>query len=453
MRTFLALSVVVLLVGGLSGFAWISRHPEAEWIEQAENWPLVGPAARAFRQKWLAPSARGEPLAVAIPGGEESAGSAPAVAAAPRNRRIVGSMPYEWVTPETVMREKPDPSAEVVERFDMYANLTVIERRGEWVRLRHGERSGWARLPTSEEPLLGSAVAPNLPLPGQFPDARRLAAARRILEASPGVVRERTLGPYRLWTDVEEEALLSWLAKVAVSIDGAYRQRYRCRPIGEPAEAIILFRRPADYREFQALDSDLAGLRPAGHAGYGMVALYTSGRQQDEVAETLAHELTHLLNRRALGPALPAWLDEGLAGDLGGSRIDGRGVHGAELGGWVTRSEEKVTYSGTRAALKYTGRAIAAGGLIPLERLTAMSWRRLVSPLDDENNHAHSALFIRYLLDGEDGALAAGFRGYLASVGQGESASAEALRQRLGRSWRQLDAGFQAWVTQTAMLQ
>lgn len=89
---------------------------------------------------------------------------------------------------------------------------------------------------------------------------------------------------------------------------------------------------------------------------------------------------------------------------------------------------------------------------MPLQRLTTLGWRRFVSPLDEENNHAHSALFMRYLIDGEEGSQAAALQEFLASVAQGEPATGEALRQRLDRSWRRLDAGFQVWVTQTAAL-
>ncbi len=447
MRTFFVVALFVLLVGGLSGFAWISQHPEAEWIERAQDWPVVGPAAGVFREKWLPPSARGEGPSVLV--NTEDSQSASGRLVARREPEVIGAMPYEWVKPGMVMRESPTESATVVVRFDLYANLTVYDRQGEWARLRHGEAEGWVRLPQRTEPLLGSAPAPNLPLLGQPPEASRLAVAQRLLGLSQS---NATLGPYPLWTDVEEGSFLEWLGVVANSVDAAYRQRYRRRPIGEPAEAILLFSQQADYRRFQALDSELTGLHPAGHVGHGLVALYTSVREDDEVAETLAHELTHLLNQRALGPALPAWLDEGLAGDLGGSAIGPRGVDSTRMGGRVSRGPASVTYSGTRAALKQTRDAIATGKLMPLQRLTTLGWRRFVSPLDEENNHAHSALFMRYLIDGEEGSQAAALQEFLASVAQGEPATGEALRQRLDRSWRRLDAGFQVWVTQTAGL-
>jgi hypothetical protein len=44
--------------------------------------------------------------------------------------------------------------------------------------------------------------------------------------------------------------------------------------------------------------------------------------------------------------------------------------------------------------------------------------------------------------------LASGFRGYLAGVAAGGSAAPEALRERLGRSWQELEAGYRAWVVE-----
>jgi len=44
--------LVVLLAGGL---VWLTRHPESALVDRAAGWPLVGGAARAFRERWRPP--------------------------------------------------------------------------------------------------------------------------------------------------------------------------------------------------------------------------------------------------------------------------------------------------------------------------------------------------------------------------------------------------------------
>jgi hypothetical protein len=51
LREITGWGVVVLLVAAIGGFAWLSRHPDAPWLERAESWPAVG--------RW--PSASGAP--------------------------------------------------------------------------------------------------------------------------------------------------------------------------------------------------------------------------------------------------------------------------------------------------------------------------------------------------------------------------------------------------------
>ena len=87
-------------------------------------------------------------------------------------------------------------------------------------------------------------------------------------------------------------------SRVATAIEGAYRERTTLTPVGAAAEAIILFAERADYDAFTEGEARLAGLRPAGHTSRGLVALAAGERSASDVAATLVHELTHLLNRR-----------------------------------------------------------------------------------------------------------------------------------------------------------
>ena len=444
MRTFLAVSLLVLLLGGLGTFTWMTQYPEAEWIERAERWPVVGKAAAAFRKKWLPPSARGEGRANWTENGD------PDVVVLTRRGPVLGVSPYEWVSPESSLYAAPGEGAEVVKRFEVYANLSVLERQGEWARVEHEGASGWIRIASGQEPIFGSDPAPNVPRPGRGPDPERLARARRVL-GNEGF--EGKLGPYSLWTDLQDRTLLSLLGRVASTVEGVYQERYGRTPLPGAAEAVIVFRREESYRRFQAAEKGLAGLPAAGHSGHGLVAFYVGDRTTNDVAATLAHELTHALNRRAIGPPLPAWLEEGLAGDLGGSLVteDGR-LDPTRPGGEAHVDAEFITYSGLRASLLNGSRAIGSGKLPPLRRLIEMEDRRFLVPLPGERNHAHAALLVRYLLNGDNGTHADGFRDFLESVSRGGPPSGDELLRHLDTTWGRLEAGFRAYVTQVAAL-
>lgn len=84
--------------------------------------------------------------------------------------------------------------------------------------------------------------------------------------------------------------------------------------------------------------------------------------------------------------------------------------------------------------------------LPPLAVITHLSWRQLVDPGGRAVAYAESALFIRYLLDGSDPQLMAGFRHYLVSITEGGDGDAETLREDLGRRWEELDKGFARWL-------
>jgi hypothetical protein len=233
-----------------------------------------------------------------------------------------------------------------------------------------------------------------------------LARARSRLSGAETAGR---LGPYALYTDVERSARLDRLDRIASEVEGAYRGRYGRRPLGEPAEAVVLFAREKDYRAFQNESARLSGLAASGHSGHGLVALYDGGRPGEELASTLVHELAHLLNRRAVGPILPSWLDEGIADDLAQSRIDARGrIEPGTLGGVTVRASRRVEMYGARAALEQLARGVEAGRLRPLPELLSLEWERFVGRGSDLH-YAQSSFFVRYLLDGEGGALAPGF--------------------------------------------
>ncbi|MFP5288351.1 MAG: hypothetical protein ACLGI9_21630, partial [Thermoanaerobaculia bacterium] len=135
-----------------------------------------------------------------------------------------------------------------------------------------------------------------------------------------------------------------------------------------------------------------------------------------------------------------------IADDLSQSQIDrsGRLLPGT-LGGVTVRVGRRIEMHGARAALQDLRDAAKAGGLRPLPQLLALDWDEFVRG-NGEVNYAQSSFFVRYLLQGEQGALAPGFRAFLQEVSNGRPPEPEALRQKLGRSWAMLEAGFRLWV-------
>ena len=297
------------------------------------------------------------------------------------------------------------------------------------------------------EPPLGRAVMPPLPLPAASPDPQRLAEARA---AFGGEVRESTLGGYLFLTDIGDPALLERAERVIGALEAIYHERYGRRPVGTPREAIVLFSSALDYRRFQAGDRRLAGLTAStGLARSGMVATFRGLRQDHELLGTLVHELVHLLNRRAIGPALPSWLDEGLADDLGASRIDPDGR--LWPGTWsrtLDAHENEIRISGGEAALRdladVFGPDGSAPGRLDLGAMLALEWEDFVAEPGAELHYAAAAAFIRMLLAAP--AKSTVFRGWLATVSAGGSPAAEELRRALDRPWEELDHELALWT-------
>jgi hypothetical protein len=443
MRRVLGALALLLGIAILAGGIWLGLHPGSPLVAKAAGWPVVGPVARALHadarpleRPYALPGEPGAPAASSPP--SLSAGGPEPVLEPERERRIA-------VRPGTVLLAEPRAGAERIFVVPAMSYLKVVDRRPDWLRVLYERKSGWVPDPdrSSAEPPLGSAPEPLRPVAGRAPDAQRLALARAGL-APPEISGH--LGPYALYTDVRDESDLAFLDRVAAGLDGTYRGRYGVAPGGSPAEAVVLFTKEDAYRSFQNREEALAGLSSTGHSGYGIVALWDGNRPGEEVGATLAHELAHLLNRRALGPALPSWLDEGIADDLSLSKIDasGRLVPGT-LGGVTVRAERRIEMYGARASLFDLAAAMDEKRERPLPELLAMDWSEFVRE-DPTRSYAESAFWVRYLLDGEGGALAGGFRDFLRGIAGGGSRDPEALREKLGRSWDELESGFRKWV-------
>lgn len=398
--------LVLAAIGLLAGAAWISRHPESPWLERATRCPLVGPAAAALRARLLpppppsAPEPPPEPIVIWIPFGETTA------------------------SPAARPLEAPEPTPRT---FEVSPPRDVATANTE-----------------SLAPPLGRGVEPTLPLPGRPPDADRL---ERALTELRGSIRERRIGPYPLLTDVEETALLDRASRVAEELEPLYSARYGRKPLGEARESVVLFADEASYRAVQREELELAHVAEAtGHAGHGLVALYQGGRSDDEVLGTLVHELTHLLTRRAIGPALPPWLDEGIAEDLAMSRIDAEGHLLADTFSRIVRRRgNEIALSGGEAALRSL--ADGDGGESwsgHLERLLELDRDGFVRAPDVARSYATSACWVRFLM--AEPALRARFLAFLSDVAAGAPSSREELLFALGRPREELEEELERWV-------
>ncbi len=362
------------------------------------------------------------------------------------------SEPILHVRAGTVIRRAPNAKAPRIAVLAEPADLPRIGQQGAWVQVRWEKTTGWVSLAgqagaEDNQPLLGSAAEPTHPVPARKPEPGRLARARSLLGASSEKsAKNAHLGPYLLLTDLPSPERIAFLDRIAGQVETAYRERYGRTPIGAPAETVLLFEREGAYRTYQDAEGVLAGAEASGHSGYGLVAIWDGGRPTREIAETLVHEIVHLLNRRAIGPQLPPWLDEGIADDLAHSRIGDDGALFPEtLGGTAFKAGARIQYFGARAALRQLVEAQGEGTAPGLADLLAMPWETFVAEGADLH-YAQASFFVRYLLAGENGALAPAFRAFLTTVAEGGEPSAEALTKALGRGWPELEAGFRAWV-------
>jgi hypothetical protein len=342
--------------------------------------------------------------------------------------------PQMWLHPGDRLRMEPHVGAKVVAESNVYANVGIVRRRGEWRLVCWGASLGW--VPAREEPARQPEPEPVLPVPARPPDDARLAAARRLLA---GGGREERVGPYPLYTDVVDPGLLLLLDRAAAGLEDAYRQRYGLRPLPGAAEAVVLFAREEDYRRY--LRGEGGSPASTGHASHGVVTLWRHGRLAEVVRGTLVHELVHLLNRRAIGPALPPWLDEGLATDLGESAYgEGGRLLPGTLAEVALRTPARVEWHLGAASRELLREADAAGTLPPLASLTAgADGFGAVEPR--ALAYAESAFLVRSLLAGRH---AARFRAFLAAVATGGDPSGETLRDELGVSWEELERDLRA---------
>ena len=436
--------VLVLILVVLGSVVWLMRDPDHPVLDVLTGLPVVGPAAERFREAYRPPPPRpveeGAPAAeITVVRREPPPGAA--------TSRPLGRV---WVRAGTDLRRAPDAAGPVVATLSGLRRMQVRERRGDWRRvsqvgLEGSLLEGWVRQADLAEPSREELwqADPVLPLAAATPAEEVLAQARELMAEG---ARELPCGPFRLLTDVEGPVVSS-CARLAGQLDGLYAERTGLQPVGEAAEAILLFRRFGAYALFRTRISPDSRRHAFAAPARGFVALAAQGRPTAQVRASLVHELVHLLNRRYLGPALPSWLDEGLAEELAMSHIAEDGTLDPDsLGRWQTQSGSLQMMGGGQVVMEALLVDMRRGDLPTLERLVRFGRSEFQA---DESYQAHyslSALWVRYLLSGGPAEERRGFRAFLAAVAAGEPLDEGLLRGHLGAGWRDLESGFRLWL-------
>lgn len=474
-RTTLRSACAYLLVLGLLGlflvFVAATRSPQAPWVERLVSLPVVGIAVDLVRTPFIPPDQRvGAARRPNRP--STSADAAPETSAdwileGPRERELEMLI----VGIGASLRRAPEPEAEVVTKTERLGQYAVLSRRPpSWVELElPGSPTGSAWLdldaPRDLTPPLGNDPLPPGPVASRRADQRVSAAARREMGSD---ARSLQRWGYTVVTDVDSGRLQEWLGLLK-GIEVAYASRYGVEPIGTPRETLAIFSREADYRRFQDQVEGLEGLGSGistGHASGGLAALFVAERSDAEVAATLVHEVTHLLTRRAIGPALPLWLDEGIAEDFAYFA----GPSARPLADYRSRSGNQIRIWGPLAGLQLL---VGTGEPPPrLSRLFDFDLDLFVRAEDGAALYTQSAFFVAFLLGEDFGVVdwngssapdaessgevaelppAGGFRRFLRSLAEGERPTLEQLLTALRaaqRSTQREDLATE-WTTET----
>ncbi len=345
------------------------------------------------------------------------------------------------VQPGTRIRQQPRRDSVVLEIIDLSLQLPVIERRANWVKTRYRSWQGWIELPAGESASEG--VSSSLPEPdGALPER-----ARELLATGSRTAR---LGPFALYTDVQDAALLDWLSAAADSVLTTYRGRYHLDPGSGFSELVLLFSAESSYRH---LASEVLGTAEAFSNGYtrdGISVLFTSTDGRQETVSALVHELTHLLNRRVFGAGMPPWLDEGLAEDLAYCRVDARGrLLLGTLGGETTTAADQTRIStGPRAHLATLLAAWRSPNPPSIAQLPLLERADFLQSGSRSLHYAESAFLVRLLLDDADHRPR--FLGYLGELAASELVESVSLWDALGVAAATLEPEFFRFVTAQA---
>lgn len=371
---------------------------------------------------------------------ERAPSSAAAVVARERASYLVSG--WSWFLPgNTVRAEARSDAAARIELASM-AWLPVLDRKGSWAEVVYDGQRGW--VDTAWEPPYPRKAARRGLLrhrhePVRSTDWGDLVEARKVLGIKEPTAK---LGAYDLLTDVEDPQLIEFLDTAATAAEEAYFARFGRLPSGDPGRTAVLFATREKYLEYSS-STNMVTNTHMGHARTGLLAFFAEGISRERLGRTFIHEIGHLLNDRALARNLPTWLEEGLATDLGSVWIEDSPL--------VTgRSSRRFIDQGPDGRLLVLADiAKKTGGLPPVSVLMSLDYETFHKEGDIESYaYSHSVGLVRYLLDGDDGRHAKGFRAFLKDIATGYGASPKLLVKRLGVELEELDRDFRVWLAQ-----
>jgi hypothetical protein len=358
---------------------------------------------------------------------------------------------------DSELRAGPSPLSRSVLRLDADTEVEVLEESAGWVRVSVGGLRGWV----PADPWARPAASPGAGLGAELRALReaRLERARSLL-VDPRVAH---VGAVEWWTDLHPQSRLSERVSALIScFADSYVERYGLDLVSyQDPDAVVVFVRQEAYRSFTEQEPELADLASGGFSGIGFAALYAGGRHADDVAAIVAHELTHLENRRRLALDAPPWLEEGLAEDMALAAAAGGGC--PQPGGWpevsrrawqVGAGEERElrvleTMSGKLRSLACTleewRRSPPA-----LRALAALDQGGFSQPQGRSSRYHTSALLVRFLLDGSrstgEAARREAFRSYLRAGRDVGSFDFDDLLERLDADEHALAEALAAWA-------
>lgn len=346
----------------------------------------------------------------------------------------------------TPLYAEPSLRADELLRVQADVEVEVLERRGGWAQVRFQSWRGWLRGPGKV------TTVPLAPLPV---DAKGRDTVRGFLDGE----RRLRLGPYPLYTDVTDDVLLARLSSLADQVGAAFARRYGVTAHPDGEEAAILFAAEESFRAYLSREHPGVG-DVYGYTGEGFTVLYVGERPPELLEMLVVQQMTYLMTPRALGRKLPDWLEEGLALDLAYGHVDRKGRFHAEK----LRKKHVGTFHFTAQAVLVETRE----GLAPRAALCYVltRWEEPERPglselldttymtdVEDEQQRFYRSLFgfwVRYLIDGDDAVYRQTFQGYLAGVAAGGLSDTGTLLAGLGAAPEDLEAGFEAWLWETA---
>ena len=378
---------------------------------------------------------------------------------------VVEAGPTVAINAGTALRSRPDPRAEVLTRFETAVELPILRRQGVWTRVHFRDWTGW--LAAEGEPVSAGAGESSLaydPLVIELSISQqttRLAGARRLLAAENEALP--ALGPWRLYTDVEDFELLSFLDRVASAVPAAYRHRYGLPVTVDDSQVVVLFAEEQSYRDYTEEFTEVSALHGGGHADGFMAVLFDGSGSREAVGSVLVHELTHLLNRIAFEAGPNTWLEEAIASDLGLSRLDpsGRPKPGT-LGGKTRVFSQRTSSRRTFFNVTQTGGQVVwnelmddwrrrRSKLVSLGELLDLPWSAFVRNDTRSPNYALATFFLRFLLDEPDAPHADLFRSFLTAASSGADSGSEALAAALSTPMPDLERRYERWLTAKAV--